>query len=328
MTKLTELWKKICEKPLLKHLLIIIGLLLVLGVVTHLLLLLGTRHNAARTVPDLAGIPIEEAYARADEEGLKIHINDSLYVPIYDGGIVLDQLPEKGVEVKPGRTVYVTINSYAQKMVDVPYVAGRSLRQAKNMLEVAGLGIEKLVYRPDMATNYVLEQYVDGKKISNNSHLQAEMGSGVTLYVGESGYTTTLVPKVVGLRLNQAKSRLWEQGLNVGEVSFAPGINLLNQKDAQVHLQSPSAGSPVRLGTSVRLTLTLDNTKVGTQSAAADKQMQEAAEKLRKMQEAEADSLARAQLDSLANVVKEDPFEEDPNDDGLFDNSQYDEFFE
>lgn len=328
MTKLTEIWKKICEKPLLKHLLIIIGLLLVLGIITHLLLLLGTRHYAARTVPDLAGISIEEACDRARKEGLQIHINDSLYVPIYEGGIVLDQLPEKGVEVKPGRKIYVTINSYAQKMVDVPYVAGRSLRQAKNMLEVAGLGIDQLIYQPDMATNYVLEQYVGRKRVSSNSRLQAEMGSGVTLYVGQSGNASTLVPKVVGLHLNQAKSRLWELGLNIGDISFDDGINLLNQKDAKVYVQSPSAGSPVRLGTSVRLSLTLDAAKIASQSAAADKEMRAAAEELRRMQEAEADSLARAQLDSLANVVKEDPFKEDPNDDGLFDNTQYDEFFE
>ena len=72
--------------------------------------------------------------------------------------VVLDQLPEKGVEVKPGRTIYVTINSFSQKRVPVPYVAGRSLRQAKNMLEIAGLEIAELVYRPDMATNYVLEE--------------------------------------------------------------------------------------------------------------------------------------------------------------------------
>lgn len=57
-----------------------------------------------------------------------------IVVPAYEGGIVLDQLPEGGVEVKPGRTVYITINSFRQKMVPVPYVAGRSLRQAKNML--------------------------------------------------------------------------------------------------------------------------------------------------------------------------------------------------
>lgn len=61
----------------------------------------------------------------------------------------------------------------------MPYVAGRSLRQAKNMLEVAGLGIEQIVYRPDLATNYVLEEYADGKRVSEKSRVQLEAGSSL-----------------------------------------------------------------------------------------------------------------------------------------------------
>ena len=76
----------------------------------------------------------------------------------------------------------------------------------RNMLEVAGLGIEQIVYRPDLATNYVLEEYADGKRVSEKSRVQLEAGSGVTLYVGESGSVSTLVPKTVGLHLQQAKS--------------------------------------------------------------------------------------------------------------------------
>lgn len=169
LEQLKKYWAKVGEHPFLKHLFIIVCVLLVLGVATHLLLLLGTRHSAHRTVPDLTGIPLEEALGEARRQGLEIIVNDSLYVPAYDGGVVLDQLPEKGVGVKPGRKVYVTINSYRQKMVTVPYVAGRSLRQAKNMLEVAGLGIEQIVYRPDLATNYVLEEYADGKRVSEKA---------------------------------------------------------------------------------------------------------------------------------------------------------------
>ena len=198
--------------------------------------------------PRLTGIPLEEALGEARRQGLEIIVNDSLYVPAYDGGVVLDQLPEKGVGVKPGRKVYVTINSYRQKMVTVPYVAGRSLRQAKNMLEVAGLGIEQIVYRPDLATNYVLEEYADGKRVSEKSRVQLEAGSGVTLYVGESGSVSTLVPKTVGLHLQQAKSRLWELGLNIGKISFDEGINLLNQREARVYLQNAFGRQPCPAG--------------------------------------------------------------------------------
>ena len=56
-------------------------MLLVLGVATHLLLLLGTRHSAHRTVPDLTGIPLEEALGEARRQGLEIIVNDSLSNP-------------------------------------------------------------------------------------------------------------------------------------------------------------------------------------------------------------------------------------------------------
>ena len=177
-------WKRPKAHPL-AYTLPLIGLtLLALAFVAHFAMQAGTRHGARRTVPDFSGIPLEEAQRIALRNDLTLFINDSLFVPAYEGGIVLDQLPAGGVEVKPGRTVYVTINSFRQKSVPVPYVAGRSLRQAKNMLEIAGLEIEELIYRPDMATNYVLEEYCDGRPVQATSRIEAEMGSGVTLYVG------------------------------------------------------------------------------------------------------------------------------------------------
>jgi beta-lactam-binding protein with PASTA domain len=305
MGKIKEIWQKIGQKPLLKHLLILVGGLLVLAILAHIGLLIGTRHSASRLVPELVGIPIEQAEELADRYDLKLHVNDSLYVPIYQGGTVLDQLPKQGVKVKPGRTVYLTINSYAQKMVNVPYVAGRSLRQAKNMLEVAGLGIEKIVYRPDMATNYVLEQYVGEQKILPDTKLQARQGSGVILHAGESGYVTVIIPKAVGLEVDQAKSRLWEQGLNIGTVTFDEGINLLNQKDARVYVQTPAAGGRARLGAKVDLKLTLDDSKTSKQNSVADQQLQTAAEELQREEAAEIEARAKELLDSLARVEQQ-----------------------
>ena len=159
MEKPQNYLSRLRRHPLLWNLALIAAIILAMAVAAHILMQLGTRHGARRTVPDLSGVQLDQAQRIARKHDLQLHINDSLFVPAYEGGIVLDQLPEGGVEVKPGRTVYITINSSRQKMVPVPYVAGRSLRQAKNMLEIAGLEIAELVYRADMATNYVLEEY-------------------------------------------------------------------------------------------------------------------------------------------------------------------------
>lgn len=277
MKKLTEYRDMLRRQPLLYHLLLIAATMLALALAAHFGMQAGTRHGARRNVPDFAGMPLAEAQEAARRHDLKIVVNDSLYVPAYDGGIVLDQLPEGGVEVKPGRAVYVTINSFRQKMVAVPYVAGRSLRQAKNMLEIAGLEIAQLIYRPDMATNYVLDEYFGRQRITETTRVEAEMGSGVTLYVGvQPGHNVTVVPQIIGLSLRDAKSRLWELGLNVGKVAFDDGINLLNQKDAHVYMQSPKAERHVVLGAKVDLQLTLDGQKVTARLRDAEEQAAEA----------------------------------------------------
>ena len=295
MKKKSSRLDRLRSYPLVYNLLLIAAIIIGLAVVAHVVMQIGTRHHARRTVPDFSGVALRDAQRLARENDLKLQINDSLFVPAYQGGIVLDQLPEGGVEVKPGRTVYVTINSFREKMVPVPYVAGRSLRQAKNMLEIAGLEIEKLVYRPDIATNYVLEEYCRGRQVTADSAIEAEMGSGVTLHVGvepESG--TTVVPQLVGASLREAKGRLWEAGLNVGRILFDEQIELLDRKEARVYVQAPSAERSAGLGSSVELRLTLDSKKLSEYRTAAEKQAAEAAEERLRIEQERADSLAEA----------------------------------
>lgn len=288
------------------HVGMILAIILVMALVAHFVMQMGTRHGARCRVPDFAGMPLKEASALAHKQGLKLHINDSLFVPAYQGGIILDQLPEVGVEVKPGRTVYITINSFRQKMVPIPYIAGRSLRQAKNMLEIGGLGIEELVYREDMATNYVLEEWFDGVQITAESQMEAEMGSGVTLYVGvEADKQTTYAPLLIGSSLKAAKSRLWESGLNVGKITYDEGINLLNQKEARVYQQSIAAESPLQLGARVSLRLTLDAEVLEKERKTAEQQAKVRAEERMKQEEAAADSLARLALEEAFAPTEE-----------------------
>lgn len=302
MSKPATYWQRLRRNKLAYNIFLICAILLALALAAHILMQLGTRHGARRTVPDFSGIPLAEAERTARRHDLHLAINDSLFVPAYEGGIVLDQLPEGGVEVKPGRTVYITINSFRQKRVAVPYVAGRSLRQAKNMLEIAGLEIGELVYRADMATNYVLEQRFEGRPITPDSRLEAEIGSGITLVVGvEGGYGTTVVPQTVGLPLAEARSRLWEQGLNIGRIDYDSGINLLNQKDARVYVQTPAAEHGAALGSRVDLRLTLDAKKVTASRAEAEKRAREIAEDRIRAEQERADSLAAAALDAAAN---------------------------
>ena len=135
-----------------RNIVLAVSLLVIVLFAANLLLNLFTRHNKHVEVPDFMNMTLDEALAASRGDKLRIEVNDSLYVPAFDPGVILEQRPAAGTEVKPGRRIYVTVNSSQQRMIDVPYVAGYSLRQAKNILETAGLEIEKLVYVDDIAT--------------------------------------------------------------------------------------------------------------------------------------------------------------------------------
>lgn len=291
MEYLTNLIRKINANPLTRNLVLAACAIIVFVFVVNLMLNLFTRHGQVREVPDLSGMSVEEAAHAGQGASLRIEINDSLYVPAYPGGVILEQNPSPGAKVKSGRRVFVTINSFRQKMVAIPYVTGYSLRQAKNNLEMAGLGIDKLIYRSDLATNYVLEERYNDKLISAGSQAEAEVGSGVTLVVGKGADAVAqAVPRLVGFSAREAKSRLWEAGFNVGKVSYDEGVNLLNEKDARVRAQSPGVGSRQQYGTAVNFTLSLDEDRI---------------EKGRAEAERAAKAAAKAYADSLTQGIQE-----------------------
>ena len=313
-TSKSTLFARLRRKPIIWNLIKIAGVLLLLLILSYVALAVGTRHGMRRTVPNFVGLALNDATYYAEQRGLKLIINDSLYVPAYPGGMVLEQLPKGGVDVKEGRKIYVTINSFAQKKLPMPYVAGRSLRQAKNMLEGAGFGIETLEYVEDMATNYVLEQYLDGEQITEQSDIRVEKGRGVKLVVGVSpDQNSTTVPRLIGRQLFDAKSKIWEQGLNVGAVTYDEGITLLNQDDARVCRQSVLQGTTLALGESVSIHLTLDREVVAREAAAVDLQIKELLK-----QQAIVDSLARVAADSLRMLNKVEPQPEHGEDEFFF----------
>ncbi len=278
------------------HMAIMALLILAGAVAAHFGLVLFTRHDARCTVPQFKGLILSEAEYVAQRSELNIIINDSLYAPMYEGGMVLEQLPKAGVEVKPGRAIYVTINAFGQKKVSVPYVAGRSLRQAKNMLEVAGLQIEKLVYESDLATNYVLSQSLNGEEMEEDSRMEAVVGSGVVLHVGVSEQSsTTRMPQLIGLTLGEAKSRLWETGLNVGQVNLPSDVTPQNRDHSLVYSQGVSQGRDVTLGSSIKINLTLDRERV----AQILKDIADEERRIEKLKAQMEDSLSKLRIEQL-----------------------------
>ena len=245
---------------------------IIVGVyLTGLLLKVYTRHGQKYEVPNFIGTIAPEARPLASEAKLRLEVIDSIYVPKQRPGMIIDQSPKPGMNVKSGRRVFLTINASRPKMEVIPYVTGYSLRQAKNTLESKGFEIDKLVYKTDMATNNVLGESWNGKEIIKGSETKAELGSGITLTVGRNPDSPLpLVPKVIGLGFREAKSRLWEIGLNIGEIKYDRNINAENIDDARVYRQTPSQQMRADYGGRVALWLSADNSKISTSSRDAD----------------------------------------------------------
>lgn len=225
-------------KTLLRNIVLAVSLLIIVLFVANIMLGIVTRHGQNKDVPNFIGSHISEAHLMADKGQLEIIVNDSLYVPLYPGGVVLEQRPSAGKDkVKSGRKIYVTINASRQRSVAVPYVAGYSLRQAKSNLMTAGLEIDRLVYVEDLANNYVISQELHGVAITPDSTVMAPIGSKVTLIVGGSKSRTEVMPDLTGMSLREVKNTLWDMGLNLGSVEFDGALDMAGQNSAKVYIQ-------------------------------------------------------------------------------------------
>jgi beta-lactam-binding protein with PASTA domain len=97
-----------------------------------------TRHGSGYVVPDFSGMTPEEIASTSGYGQFRIVVSDSVYDNSRPGGIVIDQDPVAGSEVKRNRTIHLVIVSKMQDMVTLPDL-GNTVRSARSQLETQGL---------------------------------------------------------------------------------------------------------------------------------------------------------------------------------------------
>ncbi|MCB9170904.1 MAG: PASTA domain-containing protein [Flavobacteriales bacterium] len=201
-----------------------------------------TRHGQAVRIPDLAGLALNEARDLLRSRGLEIMVIDSVYSDEAPKGTVVDQDPNKGLDVKPGRKVYVVLNAMQPKMLNMPHLVDLSKRQAISVLEIVGLKVKDLRYKPDACVDCVLEQLYEGAPIAPDARIRR--GEAVTLVLGSglSGERVP-VPDMTGLTLAELGAVLNMASLNMGVVAECRGCNTSGDSAfARVYRQSPTPG--------------------------------------------------------------------------------------
>ena len=169
-----------------------------------------TRHDAAITVPDVKAQPFEEAAQTIREQNLEVERMAARdYNPQVPRNAVVDQTPSPSSKVKPGRRIYLTVNSGRTPTVQIPSVEGMSLRQAVNRIRAVGLDVKDT--RPDSIPSPYTNTVTRQKPAPGDS---IKEGSGVVLWYSTGlGDEYVEVPDVTGLPVDSARQQLFDRKL-------------------------------------------------------------------------------------------------------------------
>ena len=187
-------------------------------------------------VPSVTGQEVGVATTLLESQGFDVDIETRPNAAPPDS--VTEQDPIAGEKVDEGSTIVLTVSS-GPSIVEVPNVAGQTLRQARTALESAGL-----IVNPAFRFNdTVPKDRVIGTEPAAGTRLQT--GAGITLVVSK-GTNRVEVPNVVGLDDQAALSALSQADL---------GGSVVQRDDdrpaGQVIGQSPGPGQFVNAGTQV-----------------------------------------------------------------------------
>lgn len=245
------------HKTVLLNLVAAFGGLFLIFILTFLSLRVYTRHGEALTVPEFAGLSINEVTRQADQKQLHCVIIDSTYVKGQMPGTVLSQNPSAGTKVKINRSIFLTINAINPQKISMPNVVGVSVRQAEAILQSSGLKIGLRKYIPDVAKDYVLHQQVHGKdifpgtKIIKGSDVELIMGLGL----GEENIST---PDIKKLTKFEAQDILSNNYLNIGALTYDNSVETLQDSlKAVVWKQVPEYGTSLKTGSSIDIWLSV-----------------------------------------------------------------------
>ncbi len=219
-----------------------------------------TRHSEFVEVPDFMNLKSSQLEEFSSDKDIRYTIVDSLWDAQKPKGIVLQQDPAPGTQVKSGRMVYLYTTAVVPPMIAMPKLEDLSQRQAQYICEGYGL---KAVFKEvdDPHRGAVVNQLYNGKRIEPGTPI--EKGQSVTLHIGkgEESNTDISVPSLVGLTFRQARGKLMDMNL---EWMVIPDAGVKDTLNAIVYEQNPAPGSGRKIipGSTVDLSVTNDKAKL------------------------------------------------------------------
>lgn len=220
------------------------------GAVNYWLMPAYTRHGVSVAVPDAKNLPYDQAVRVLERRGLQPERGSGPYDPSLPRDVVVEQTPIAHQRVKPGRRIYLTVNSGETPRLRMPNLVNLSRRQAVNQIEARQLRVGEIRVDP-IPSPY--ENTVTRQQPAAGDTIQH--GTAVDLWISPGqGESFVEVPDVRGIPLPQADSLLLlDHHLRTVLVNDTSGLG--GEEELRVTEQRPRPGTSVREGTEIRVTV-------------------------------------------------------------------------
>jgi beta-lactam-binding protein with PASTA domain len=230
--------ENITRRPLWVNMLAALGVVLLFLLIFFATLSWLTGHGKIQRVPSITGQNILSATKTLEAAGFEVVIQDSVFIDTLAKQAVVRQIPEAESMVKNGRAIYLTINRTVAPQVEMPNLAGFSVKSAEMYLISLGLRMGEISYRPDIARNAVLEQLLGDRAIAPGTKIP--IGTVINFVLGSGeGMGDIEVPQLVGLTFEAGKMMLQTMNINLGAVVAVTPIT--DSAAAFIIRQSPAA---------------------------------------------------------------------------------------
>ena len=204
-----------------------------------------TRQGTEFTLPNFTDQRLIEAQIERDDLNLRHEVASHEYSPGKEKGIILNQFPFAGTKVKPGRKIKFVL-SLGQKLILIPQLSGKSVRQAMLDLETAGLFLGEIAwaFSDTLPERVVVFSYPA-------AGMEIPLGTQVNLMVNRGRASNfTYMPKVLGLTIDEARKRIEDKSLKVGIVTYRTNENYLPETVLE---QSEPEGAELDVATEIDL---------------------------------------------------------------------------
>ena len=198
-------------------------------------------------VPDLTGLPLDEASGVVEPLGLVLDVVDQRHDPAVASGRILQQQPPGGSSVRRGRKLKLVL-SLGGKILAVPNLLGKADRAVEIELRRDGFapGDEARVFSHEVAAGRILAQVPPaGSPAVPNARVHRLVSRGAP-------QSAWVMPDLTGLRRRAAERWIESSGFRRGPVRK---IDSRRRASGTVVGQLPLAGHPIHRNDIVELTV-------------------------------------------------------------------------